>query len=93
MDTGATVLMAHRLTLVTIAVEPHIIVIDDWKWALDGWKWTVDGPAGTDHGIAPSEGEAKAAAYAAADSVAVMGRLEVPGGGDELRRALAGEGT
>ncbi len=77
--------MAHRLTLVTIAVEAHTTIT--------GWKWTVDGPAGTDHGIAPSEGEAKAAAYAAADSVAVMGRLEVPGGGDELRRALAGEGT
>ncbi len=79
--------MAHRLTLVTIAVEGRMIT------PVTGWLWTVDGPAGTDHGIAPSEGEAKAAAYAAADSVAVMGRLEVPGGGDELRRALAGEGT
>jgi hypothetical protein len=75
--------MAHRLTLVTIAVEAHTTVT--------GWKWTVDGPAGTDHGIAPSEGEAWAVARAAA--VKVMGRLEVPGGGDELRRALAGEAT
>ena len=83
MDTGASVLMAHRLTLVTIAVEAHTTVT--------GWKWTVDGPAGTDHGIAPSEGEAWAVARAAA--VKVMGRLEVPGGGDELRRALAGEAT
>ena len=73
----------HRLTLVTIAVEPHTTVT--------GWKWTVDGPAGTDHGIAPTEGEAWAVARAAA--VKVMSRLEVPGGGDELRRALAGEGA
>ena len=82
MDTGATVLMAHRITLVTIAVE---------RVEPDVWAWTVDGPAGTDHGIAPTEGEAWAVARAAA--VKVMGRLEVPGGGDELRRALAGEGT
>jgi hypothetical protein len=73
----------HRITLVTIAVEPHTTVT--------GWKWTVDGPAGTDHGIAPTEGEAWGVARAAA--VAVMGRLEVPGGGEQLRRALAGEGT
>ena len=83
MDTGATVLMAHRITLVTIAVEPHTTVT--------GWKWTVDGPAGTDHGIAPTEGEAWGAARAAA--VTVRGRLEVPGGGDELRRAINGEAT
>ena len=83
MDTGASVLMAHRLTLVTIAVEAHTTIT--------GWKWTVDGPAGTDHGIAPTEGEAWAVARAAA--VKVMGRLEVPGGGEQLRRALAGEGT
>ena len=77
--------MAHRLTLVTIAVEGRMIT------PVTGWLWTVDGPAGTDHGIAPSEGEAWAVARAAA--VKVMGRLEVPGGGEQLRRALAGEGT
>lgn len=82
MDTGATVLMAHRLTLVTIAVE---------RVEPDVWAWTVDGPAGTDHGTAPTEGEAWAVARAAA--VTVRGRLEVPGGGEQLRRALAGEGT
>lgn len=42
----------------------------------------------TDHGIAPSEGEAWAVARAAA--VGVMGRLEAPGGGEELREALSG---
>ena len=73
--------MAHRLTLVTIAVEAHTTVT--------GWKWTVDGPAGTDHGIAPSEGQAWADARQAA--VQVMGRLEAPEGGHELRQALAGE--
>lgn len=89
--------MAHRLTLVTIAVEAHSTITG---WETTAAKaltvstviaWTVDGPAGTDHGIAPTEGEAWTDARSAA--VKVMGRLEVPGGGDELRRALAGEAT
>ena len=71
---------APRLTLVTIAVEPHTTVT--------GWQWTVDGPIGTRTGTAPTEGQAWADARTAA--VAVMGRLEVPGGGDELRQALTG---
>jgi hypothetical protein len=72
--------MAHRLTLVTIAVQPHTTIT--------GWAWTVDGPAGTDTGVALTETEARAAAAQAA--VAVMGRLEVPGGGTQLRDALTG---
>ena len=80
MDTGASVLMAHRLTLVTIAVEAHTTIT--------GWKWTVDGPAGTDHGIAPSEAEAWATARRRA--VGVLGRLEAPLGGHTLADAIAG---
>lgn len=71
---------APRLTLVTIAVEPHTTVT--------GWQWTVDGPIGTRTGVAPTEGQAWADARAAA--VGVMGRLEAPGGGEELREALSG---
>lgn len=72
---------APRLTLVTIAVEPHTTVT--------GWRWTVDGPTGTRTGVAPTEGQARADARHAA--VQVMGRLEAPEGGHELRQALAGE--
>lgn len=71
---------APRLTLVTIAVEPHTTVT--------GWRWTVDGPTGTRTGVAPTEGQAWADARQAA--VQVMGRLEAPGGGQELREALSG---
>lgn len=68
-----------RLTLVTIAVESVHATM---------WAWTVDGPVGTDHGTAPTEGQAWADARHAA--VAVMGRLEAPEGGHELRQALSG---
>lgn len=70
---------APRLTLVTIAVGTVGTV----------WTWEVDGPIGTLTGTAPTEGQAWADARHAA--VAVMGRLEAPGGGHELRQALAGE--
>lgn len=71
---------APRLTLVTIAVEPHTTVT--------GWRWTVDGPTGTRTGVAATEGQAWADARTAA--VAVMGRLEAPEGGQELHDALSG---
>lgn len=88
MDTGATVLMAHRLTLVTIAVAGPYPVSG---LVGDRWAWEVDGPGGMTDGHQATEAEAWASARAAAWGV--LGRLEVPGGGDELRRALAGEGT
>ena len=71
-----------RTTLVTIAVTGPLP---------EGWVWEVDGPGGMHEGHEATEAQAWAAARAAA--VKVMGRLEVPGGGDELRRALAGEAT
>lgn len=85
MDTGATVLMAPaRTTLVTIAVAgPQPVG--------DLWRWEVDGPARYQAGDEATEAEAWAAARAAAWGV--LGRLEVPGGVDELRRAINGEGT
>ena len=73
-----------RTTLVTIEVE----LVDDW---LATWAWTVDGPGGANHGYEATEAEAWHAARAAAWDV--LGRLEVPGGGDQLRRAINGEGT
>jgi len=86
MDTGASVLMAPaRTTLVTIAVT------GPYHSDGDGWEWEVDGPGGMLRDWEATKGEAWAVARAAA--VAVMGRLEVPGGGGELRRALAGEAT
>lgn len=69
-----------RLTLVTIGVEAVHAAM---------WAWTVDGPVGTNHGTASTEGQAWADARQAA--VAVMGRLEVPGSGTQLRHALTGE--
>lgn len=62
---------------------------DQWDHMEDPRR--ILGRVGRHHGIAPTEGEAWGAARAAA--VKVMGRLEVPGGGEQLRRALAGEGT
>ena len=70
-----------RTTLVTIAVAGPF---DGWWW------WDVDGPGGLQHGRKRTEAEAWAAARTAA--VTVLGRLEVPGGGDQLRRTIAGEG-
>lgn len=73
-----------RTTLVTIAVAgPYPNG--------DRWAWEVDGPGGMTDGHEATEAEAWAVARAAA--VKVMGRLEVPGGGDELRRAINGEAT
>lgn len=72
-----------RHTLVTISVAGPC---PDW---LHPFMWTVDGPGGLNQGFAPTEGEAWAAARAAA--VKVLGRLEVPGGGEQLRAALGGE--
>ena len=71
-----------RHTLVTIAVAgpfPHG----------NRWAWEVDGPGGKLEGHEATEGAAWATARAAA--VGVLGRLEVPGGGEQLRAALGGE--
>ena len=71
-----------RTTLVTIAVAgpyPHG----------NRWAWEVDGPGGMLEGHEATEGEAWTAARNAA--VGVLGRLEVPGGGAQLRAALGGE--
>ena len=73
-----------RTTLVTIAVAgPQPVG--------DLWRWEVDGPGGMNSGHEATEAEAWASARAAAWGV--LGRLEVPGGGDELRRAINGEAT
>ena len=73
-----------RTTLVTIAVAgPYPNG--------DRWAWEVDGPGGMQSGHEATEAEAWAAARAA--TWGVLGRLEVPGGGDELRRAINGEAT
>ena len=73
--------VAPKVTLVTIAVSgPY----DNGK----AWVWEVDGPGGMHEGHEATEAQAWAAARAAA--VAVMGRLEVPGGGRQLAAALQG---
>ena len=74
---------APRLTLVTLSVAGPCP-----EWTAP-WMWNVDGPGGLTHGFAATEGVAWAAARDAA--VGVLGRLEVPGGGAQLRAALGGE--
>lgn len=81
-----------RTTLVTIAVAGPYPSSDRWADAESvRWAWEVDGPGGMKEGHEAAEAEAWAAARVAA--FGVLGRLEVPGGGDQLRRTIAGEGT
>ena len=80
-----------RTTLVTIAVAGPYSTSDRWADHGDRWAWEVDGPGGMTDGYEATEAEAWHAARAAAWGV--LGRLEVPGGGDQLRRAINGEGT
>jgi hypothetical protein len=73
-----------RTTLVTIAVSgPH----DQGTW----WRWETDGPGGCQHGHEATEGQAWAAARAAA--IGVLGRLEAPLGGHTLAAAIEEAGT
>ncbi len=53
--------------------------------------WSVDGPGGLRQGFAPTEGQAWAAARAAA--IGVLGRLEAPHGGHTLAAAIEEAGT
>lgn len=71
-----------RTTLVTIAVAGPVHFDPPYRWE-------VDGPGGRRQGHAATEAEAWTAARNAA--VTVLGRLEVPGGGAQLRAALGGE--
>lgn len=76
---------APRVDLVTRTVTgPHP------QW-VHPYMWTVDGPGGPRTGWADTADEAWADARA--HSWDALGRIEVPGGGDQLRRAINGEGT